>query len=167
MLFSTKAEYGVRLMIELGRQPGSTPVSLNSVAEAERLPLSYLEHLVAKLRKAGLVTSTRGAHGGYRLAQPAAEITMDAVVQALEGQIAPMECFHETPEGRVLCSHEDLLVGGDSAGGCATKLLWTRVQNGVTKALAGTTLAELVEFSTPHPPLPTTGRSKATVVRAA
>jgi Rrf2 family protein len=167
MLFSTKAEYGVRLMIELGRQPGSTPVSLNSVAEAERLPLSYLEHLVAKLRKAGLVTSTRGAHGGYRLAKPAAEITMDSVVQALEGQIAPMECFHETPEGRVLCSHEDnLLVGGDSAGGCATKLLWTRVQSGVTKALAGTTLAELVEFSTPHPQ-PTAGRSKATVVRAA
>ena len=163
MLFSTKAEYGVRLMIELGRQPGSTPVSLNSVAEAERLPLSYLEHLVAKLRKAGLVTSTRGAHGGYRLAKPAEEITMDAVVQALEGQIAPMECFHETPEGRVLCSHEADLVGDR---GCATKLLWTRVQNGVTKALAGTTLAELVEFSTPHAPPVSTGRSKAAVVSA-
>ena len=57
---------------------------------------------------------------------------MDAVVEALEGQIAPMECFHETPEGKVLCSHED---DGDRA--CATKLLWTRVQGGVTKALAG------------------------------
>src|ERR1700744_4778214 len=161
MLFSTKAEYGVRLMIELGRQPGSTPISLNSVAEAERLPLSYLEHLVAKLRKAGLVTSTRGAHGGYCLAKPAAEITMDAVVQALEGQIAPMECFHETPEGGGPCPHEDT-----PAGGCATKLLWTRVQNGVTKALAGTTLAELVEFSTPHAPPVSTGRSKAAVVSA-
>ena len=149
MLFSTKAEYGVRLMIELGRQPGSTPISLNSVAEAERLPLSYLEHLVAKLRKAGLVTSTRGGLG-----EP--EITMDAVVQALEGQIAPMECFHETPEGRVLCSHE-----GDGDRSCSTKLLWTRVQNGVTKALAGTTLAELVEFSSPH------GRSEAAIVHAA
>jgi Rrf2 family transcriptional regulator, cysteine metabolism repressor len=145
MLFSTKAEYGVRLMVELGRVgPDSTPVSLSSVAEAERLPLSYLEHLVAKLRKAGLVDSTRGAHGGYRLAKPAEEITMDSVVEALEGQIAPMECFHETPEGKVLCSHED---DGDRA--CATKLLWTRVQGGVSKALAGTTLAELVEFASP------------------
>ena len=144
MLFSTKAEYGVRLMVELGRQPDSTPISLSTVAEAERLPLSYLEHLVAKLRKAGLVASTRGAHGGYHLAKPAAEITMDSVVEALEGQIAPMECFHETPEGKVLCSHED---DGDHA--CATKLLWTRVQGGVTKALAGTTLAELVEFASP------------------
>ena len=105
MLFSTKAEYGVRLMVELGRVgPDSTPISLSTVAEAERLPLSYLEHLVAKLRKAGLVDSTRGAHGGYRLAMPAEEITMDSVVEALEGQIAPMECFHETPEGKVLCS---------------------------------------------------------------
>jgi Rrf2 family cysteine metabolism transcriptional repressor len=141
MLFSTKAEYGVRLMVELGRQPGSAPVSLGAVATAENLPLSYLEHLVAKLRNAGLVDSTRGAHGGYRLSRPAVEISMQEVVEALEGQIAPMECFHETPEGRVLCSHES------DDGACATKLLWTRVQGGVTKALGGTTLQELVEFS--------------------
>jgi Rrf2 family protein len=110
MLFSTKAEYGVRLMVELGRQAGDgehvPPVSLGAVAEAETLPLSYLEHLVAKLRDAGLVTSVRGAHGGYRLARPAEEIAMLEVVQALEGPIAPMECFHELREGRVLCSHE-------------------------------------------------------------
>jgi Rrf2 family cysteine metabolism transcriptional repressor len=142
MLFSTKAEYGVRLMVELGRQPASKPISLSTVADKERLPLSYLEHLVAKLRKAGLVESQRGAHGGYRLARPAAEIEMLEVVQALEGTIAPMECFQPDPEGRVFCSHES---DGDHA--CATKLLWTRVQGGVTKALAGTTLAELVGFA--------------------
>ena len=144
MLFSTKAEYGVRLMVELGRQRGAGPVSLNAVAEAENLPLSYLEHLVATLRKAGLVTSTRGAHGGYSLAHPAEEITMVQVVEALEGQIAPMDCFHETPAGKVQCSHLD---DADADQACATKLLWTRVQGGVTRALAGTTLAELVEFS--------------------
>ncbi len=144
MLFSTKAEYGVRLMVELGRQPNTGPVSLSAIAEAENLPLSYLEHLVAKLRTRGLVTSTRGAHGGYSLAHPAEDITMVEVVEALEGQIAPMECFHETPQGKVLCSHEV-----DSDRSCATKLLWTRVQNGVNRALSGTTLAELVEFSKP------------------
>ena len=151
MLFSTKAEYGVRLMVELGRRAGTTdpdeslPVSLGSVAEAETLPLSYLEHLVAKLREAGLVRSVRGAHGGYRLAKPGAEITMLDVVEALEGPIAPMECFHVDREGRVLCSHETDGDRGD--GACATKLLWTRVQGGVTKALSGTTLADLVEFA--------------------
>lgn len=142
MLFSTRAEYGVRLMVELGRQGGDRPVSLASVAEGEHLPLSYLEHLVAKLRKAGLVTSQRGAHGGYRLGRPAEEIDMLEVVQALEGAIAPMECFHETPEGKVSCSHE-----ADDGDACATKFLWTRVQGGVTKALSGTTLADLIEFS--------------------
>ena len=147
MLFSTKAEYGVRLMVELGRRvgDGSEPVSLSAVAEGETLPLSYLEHLVAKLRDAGLVSSVRGAHGGYLLARPASEITMLNVVQALEGPIAPMECFHEEREGRVLCSHE---MDGDQA--CATKLLWTRVHGGVTGALSKTTLAELVEFAEQH-----------------
>lgn len=142
MLFSTRAEYGVRLMVELGRHAGDEPVSLSAIADEENLPLSYLEHLVAKLRKAGLVESQRGARGGYRLGRPAETIEMLEVVQALEGAIAPMECFHETPEGKVSCSHES---DGDRA--CATKLLWTRVQGGVTKALSGTTLADLVEFS--------------------
>jgi Rrf2 family protein len=145
MLFSTKAEYGVRLMVELGRRAGTgadaEPVSLAAVAGAETLPLAYLEHLVAKLRDAGLVGSVRGARGGYRLARPASEISMREVVEALEGPIAPMECFHSEREGRVLCSHEL------DDGACATKLLWTRVHGGVTRALASTSLAELVEFS--------------------
>ncbi len=133
-------------MVELGRRAGddpaaATPVALSAVAESEMLPLSYLEHLVAKLRDAGLVASVRGAHGGYRLAQPASEISMLTVVQALEGPIAPMECFHTDREGRVQCSHET------DERTCATKLLWTRVQGGVTGALAGTTLAELVAFT--------------------
>jgi Rrf2 family transcriptional regulator, cysteine metabolism repressor len=104
-----------------------------------------MEHLVAKLREAGLVSSVRGAHGGYRLARPAEAIGMLDVVQALEGPIAPMECFAPDGDGRVLCSHE---ADGDHA--CATKLLWTRVQGGISKALTGTTLAELVEFADQH-----------------
>jgi Rrf2 family transcriptional regulator, cysteine metabolism repressor len=149
MLFSTKAEYGVRLMVELARhadgEGDGRPVALSAVADAESLPLSYLEHLVAKLREAGLVTSVRGAHGGYKLARPAGRIDMLEIVQALEGPIAPMECFHIDREGKVSCSHE--VDGGDS---CATKLLWTKVQGGVTKALSGTTLSELAEFADQH-----------------
>jgi Rrf2 family cysteine metabolism transcriptional repressor len=159
MLFSTKAEYGVRLLVELGRRGEARPVALASVAEAETLPLSYLEHLVAKLRDAGLVTSTRGAHGGYRLARPAEEIQMLEVVEALEGPVTPMECFHAEREGKVLCSHE---YDGDRA--CATKMLWTRVQGGVTRALAGTTLAELVEFSNQSQSLKATTAKETTAV---
>ena len=158
MIFTTKAEYGVRLMVRLGELPGDEPVSLKTVAETERLPLAYLERIVALLRKAELVTSTRGAHGGYRLARPASEIRMDEVIVALEGSVAPMSCFVDDRQGegapdRVLCSHLD-----DSGSGCATKLLWTRVQGGVFRALQQTTLAELVSFQSPGDPGPQGGR---------
>lgn len=144
MIFTTKAEYGVRLLVELGRQDPGTPVSLKAIAEAEGLPLAYLERIVALLKKAELVESTRGAHGGYRLTRDAADIRMDEVIVSLEGAVAPMTCFvDDTETGRVLCSHE-----ADGGHGCATKLLWMRVQGGVMEKLSETTLAELVAFST-------------------
>src|ERR1700759_1828297 len=136
MIFSSKAEYGVRLMVELGRQTPEQPTSLKAIADAEGLPLAYLEQVVARLRRAGLVMVARGAHGGYWLARPAEEIPMVDVVQALEGAIAPMECFVHDHTERVLCSHEP-----DAGRGCATKLLWTRVQAGVVRSLPTTTLA--------------------------
>jgi len=140
MIFSSKAEYGVRLMVELGRQSPEQPTSLKAIADAEGLPL-----VVARLRKAGLVMSARGAHGGYWLSRPPEEIAMDDVVQALEGAIAPMECFVHDHTERVLCSHEP-----DAGRGCATKLLWMRVQGGIIRSLQTTTLADLVEFSRKH-----------------
>ena len=146
MIFTTKAEYGVRLLIQLGVQGDASPVSLKAVAAAESLPLAYLERIAALLKKAGLVASTRGAHGGYVLARPAEGITMDSVVLALEGAIAPMECFTASSD-RVACSHPE----GEH---CATKLLWTRVQLGVIKSLQRTTLAELVAFASAQPVLP-------------
>ena len=142
MIFSSKAEYGVRLMVELGRQTPDQPTSLKAIADAEGLPLAYLEQVVARLRKADLVMSARGAHGGYWLSRDPAEITMYDVVSALEGQIAPMDCFVHDPTDRVVCSHPM-----DAGRHCATKLLWTRVQGGIVRSLQTTSLAELVEFS--------------------
>ncbi|MGH2902647.1 MAG: RrF2 family transcriptional regulator [Solirubrobacteraceae bacterium] len=148
MLFTTKAEYGVRLLVALGRYAGEAPVSLKAIAEEDGLPMGYLEHIVASLRRAGLVESTRGAHGGYRLARDPATISMDEALLALEGVVAPMDCFiadgneAERALHRVMCSHES-----DQGRTCATKLLWMRVQGDVMNALSRTTLAELVEFS--------------------
>jgi Rrf2 family protein len=129
-------------MIELGRHQDGHALSLKAIAEAENLPLAYLEHVVAQLKAADLVVSSRGAHGGYRLSRPAEEIDMAQVVTALEGPIAPMDCFGGEAARHVACSHEV-----DHGHGCATKLLWTRVQGGVHQALQKTTLSELVEFS--------------------
>jgi len=146
MMFSTKAEYGVRVMTHLARHEGSAgaPISLASIAETEGLPLAYLEHLAARLRRADLVTSRRGAHGGYTLARPAEAITMADVVRALEGEIAPIECITAGPDGGLVCVRE----GEPGHEPCPTKLLWTRVQGSIVRTLTDMTLADLVRPTT-------------------
>jgi len=138
MMFSTKAEYGIRVMAHLANHDGSQPISLGSIADAEGLPLAYLEHLVQRLRKAELVESRRGAHGGYTLARPAANITMAEVVAALEGDIAPIECISADADGALICARE-------GAAPCPTKLLWTRVQGSIVRTLNEMTLDDLVQ----------------------
>src|ERR1700722_16949736 len=103
MMFSTRAEYGVRVMVDLARRDREHPVPLAEIADCEGLPLAYLEHLVARLRRAGLIESRRSAHGGYLLARSPAEITMAEVVEALEGRIAPVECISSAPDGTIRC----------------------------------------------------------------
>jgi Rrf2 family cysteine metabolism transcriptional repressor len=140
MMFSTKAEYGVRVMAHLARREGESPISLGSIAEAEGLPVAYLEHLVQRLRRAGLVESRRGAHGGYSLARPAEDVTMAEVVQALEGVIAPIECITAGADGSLVCARD----GEPGHDPCPTKLLWTRVQGSIVRTLSDLTLADLV-----------------------
>jgi len=153
MMFSTKAEYGIRVMVELARGTGGEPVPLAEIAERGGLPLAYLEHLVARLRKADLVTSRRGSRGGYMLARPAAEITMAEVVEALEGSIAPIECISEDADGSIVCSREST-----PGHACPTKLLWTKVRFSIVSTLRDTTLADLLQGepreSTPRAPVP-------------
>jgi Rrf2 family transcriptional regulator, cysteine metabolism repressor len=144
MMFSTKAEYGVRVMVELARRAGEEPIPLAEIAAHDGLPLAYLEHLVARLRKAELVSSRRGSRGGYMLARPAAEITMAEVVEALEGSIAPIECISEAADGSIVCSRESSL---DHV--CPTKLLWTRVRLSIIGTLRETTLADLLAPAMP------------------
>ena len=92
-----------------------------------------------RLRKAGLVESRRGAHGGYTLARAAQEITMaEVVVRALEGDIAPIECISADADGVLTCVRE-------GAEPCPTKLLWTRVQGSIVRTLNDMTLDDLVQ----------------------
>ena len=145
MMFSSKSEYGVRVMVELARRTGEgSVVSLAEIAERNEMPLAYLEHLVARLRKSGLVDSRRGARGGYLLARPAQQITMAEIIEALEGSIAPIECISLGPDGAIVCSRE-----ADASHACPTKLLWTRVRSSIVRTLMETTLADLVVAQDP------------------
>ena len=156
MMFSTKAEYGVRVMVELARRAGGEPIPLAEIAAHDGLPLAYLEHLVARLRKAGLVDSRRGSRGGYMLARPSSEITMAEVVEALEGSIAPIECISQAADGSIVCSRESARTGSE-VHACPTKLLWTRVRFSIVNTLRETTLADLLAPALPSaatlPPL--------------
>jgi Rrf2 family transcriptional regulator, cysteine metabolism repressor len=146
MMFSTKAEYGVRVMAHLAGREDGEPVALATIATAEGLPLAYLEHLMARLRRAELVASRRGAHGGYNLSRPARTISMAEVVEALEGDIAPIECITEGADGSLVCSRE---AHGDA---CPTKLLWTRVRGSIVTTLREMTLADVAAPPPAAPP---------------
>ena len=122
-------------MVQLGRHYGTGPASLAEIAAEEDLPRAYLEQLVVSLRDASLVTSTRGAHGGYELARPPAAISMTEVLRALEGPLAPMLCASEDPEHATVC---------DRTTRCTVNLLWVRVRDAVAGALDSMTLADLV-----------------------
>ncbi len=133
---STRGEYGVRLMVYLARNFGGDPCSLTEISQSEGLELQqqYLEQLVRSLRQQGLVDSTRGAHGGYRLAKAPEEMRMSEILRALEGPIAPMICATEGTMD-VICERLD---------GCSTHFLWAKVRDAVTTALDSITLADLL-----------------------
>ena len=135
--FSTKGEYGVRMLVQLARhwRPQSpVPVSLAEVAMDEALPRAYLEQLVIPLREAGIVASTRGAHGGYALARDPREITLGEALRALEGPLAPMICASEDPN-HALC---------ERLGACSVNYLWVKVRDAISGVLDSTTLADLI-----------------------
>ncbi len=136
--FSTKGEYGVRMLVQLARRwtgAATVPVSLADVAADEDLPRAYLEQLAIPLREAGIVASTRGARGGYALARPPAEITMAEALRALEGPLAPMICASEDPAEADACLRQ---------GACSVNRLWVRVRDAIGGVLDDTTLADLV-----------------------
>ena len=136
MKLSTKGRYGLRAIIDLARYSEEAPVSISSIAARQGLSEGYLEQLVALLRKAGLVTSIRGASGGYILARDAREISVGDVLRALEGSLEPVKCSAFYPEE-----------GCTAAGGCVTKYVWQRINDSINKTVDEMTLEELVEES--------------------
>jgi Rrf2 family protein len=102
MRVSAKVDYGMRAVIELaGRKPDEPLARAQDIAEAQRIPLKFLETILQQLRQARLVESVRGPHGGHRLARPADEISLADVVRALDGPLAGVQGAppEDLPEG--------------------------------------------------------------------
>ena len=88
MRISAKADYAVRAVVELAAAPDEKPVKAERIANAQQIPLNFLENILGELRHAGIVRSHRGAEGGFRLARPAEEVTVADVIRAVEGPLA-------------------------------------------------------------------------------
>ena len=144
MKISTRTEYGVRVLVTLaGVGEGDPCMSLTQIAKREKLPHAYLEQLVGDLRRAGLVTATRGQSGGYRLARSAAEIGMTDVVRALEGPLLEMPC----------AGVEDL-EHCDRPQPCSVHEVFQRVYESLSLSLGAMNLAEVAATAggPPYPP---------------
>ena len=143
MKLSTRAEYGIRVLVALAHADGDRPTSLAGIAKADKLPHAYIEQLVGALRRAGLVTATRGHAGGYRLARPADQIRLVEAVRALDGPILEMPCAG--PNDLESC---------DRPQDCSVHEVFERLQSSLSGTLGATTLADVAAGNggPPYPP---------------
>ena len=132
MKLSTKGRYGLIAMHQLAQDYGQGPISLKSIAEKQGLSENYLEQLFASLRKDGLLTSVRGAYGGYMLSRAPDDITVGQVLRALEGEIAPYECVDGTDHA---CTRGD---------DCATKLVLVKIKDSIDQVIDSITLNDMI-----------------------
>ena len=136
MKLSTKGRYGLRAMVDLADHCENAPVSISAISTRQGLSVTYLEQLLAKLRKAGLVQSVRGAQGGYVLAKKADEISVGDILRALEGNLDPVDCA-----GLPGAS------GCEESGGCVTKYVWQKINESINQTVDGINLEELIRES--------------------
>jgi Rrf2 family protein len=127
-------EYGLRCLLQVARAEGSGPVAVGRVARAEGLSPEYAAKLLRRLRLAGLLTSVRGAEGGYRLARPVEEISVWSALAALGGE------FFDP--GFCSC-HPGQLQRCARSRDCSLRPLWRRLQDSLRSALEGVSLGDL------------------------
>lgn len=137
MLLSTKGRYGLKAVLDLAINGKNEAVALSGVAERQDISMSYLEQLIAKLKKAGIVNSIRGAQGGYVLAKDPEEISVGDILRALEGDLNPVDCAEITGNGAT-CSGADM---------CVTKYVWMRISDSINNTVDTMLLSELIKES--------------------
>lgn len=133
MRLSTRGQYGLKAMVALGVYAKESHIPLKEIAEIVGVSDNYLEQLIALLRRAGYITSIRGAQGGYKLAMDTKDISVGQILRVLEGSLAPTNCSCE--ENPDQCSNHN---------NCVTHDVWVRIRNGINDVVDSISLAELV-----------------------
>jgi len=142
MKLSTKGKYGVRAVFEIARNYGKGPISIKEIADRQGISFSYLEQILHKLGKAGLIDSVRGPAGGYLLARKPSELTIGDIIRVLEGPIALSHCLEPGETGD--CYQAD---------DCVAKMVWTKVGAKIEEALDSISFADLLQQHQKEPVL--------------
>ena len=132
MKLSTKGRYGLKAMFELSINQNAGPIPLKYIAKRQNISEQYLEQIFSALKKSGLVTSVRGAQGGYLLAKEAKDITVGDILIVLEGPISISECIID----------EDIC---ENSGICVTKVVWERLKKGIEDVINSITLQDMID----------------------
>lgn len=132
---STRGRYGLKAMFDLALNFGEGPISLTSIAERQVISVSYLEQLIAPLRKANLVKSVRGAQGGYMLAVEPCFITVGKILTTLEGPLAPTDCV-VIDDADEVCDHSRY---------CVTKVIYEKIYESITSVVNSINLQHMVD----------------------
>ncbi|MBN2224935.1 MAG: Rrf2 family transcriptional regulator [Deltaproteobacteria bacterium] len=133
MRLSTRVRYGVRLMLSLAENWGKGPMMLSDIARRQEISEKYLSLIVIPLRTKGLINSTRGAHGGYELSSPPEQITVEQILEAIEGRPSLVDCI----DNGTRCPR---------AGQCVTRDIWSALGDTITQALDSVSLDQLIEM---------------------
>ena len=132
MNITTKGRYALRVMMDLAQHPEDGFVSLKTVAERQDISMKYLEMIVGQLKKAGLVESSRGKEGGYRLCREPAAYPVGEILRCLEDNLAPVACIRD---GSITCEHAAL---------CLTIPMWKELDDITNAYLDSVSLADLL-----------------------
>ena len=133
MWLSRKGDYGVRALIDLALHDGEGPVQRAGIADRQEIPESYLDHLMALLRRGGFVRSVRGPGGGHLLTRRPEEICLLHVIESLEGSVAPISCVEDGED----CTH--------NCGLCAQRPVWEEIYQDMRRRLGAVSIADLAE----------------------
>jgi len=134
MLISQKCQYAVRATFELAKRHGKGPVRIADIAEAQAIPVRFLEVILNQLKQGGFVLSQRGSRGGYVLARPPAEIAVGDIIRFVEGPLGPVVCAMGS-------TRNECRLYGD----CVFLPMWERVNAAVSGVYDQTTYQSLVE----------------------
>ncbi|MBU0568094.1 Rrf2 family transcriptional regulator [bacterium] len=137
MKLSTKGRYGLRIMLDIAIHGKDGWLSVNDISKRQDISFPYVEQLIVKLRKAGLVESIRGPQGGYRLSRPTSEISAGEILRIVEGPIEIVHCAGLEENVKEECGR---------AGECATQLLWIKISQQMARLLDGISLEELAKW---------------------